>query len=427
MNKLFILDAMALIYRAHFAFAQNPRINSKGMNTGASFGFTNTLLEIINKEKPTHLAVAFDTQAPTFRHESFEAYKAHRQEMPEDIGINIPYIKQLIKAFQIPILQLDGYEADDVVGTVARKLGSPEFQVFMMTSDKDYCQLVTDNVFVYRPAFMGKGPEVYDIPKVLEKFQIANVDQVRDILGLQGDSADNIPGIPGIGEKTAVKFIAEYGSVENLIANADKLAGKMKENVINFAAQGLQSKELATIHCEVPIDFDANLLIYKGIDKSLLSPLLDELEFRQMKTKLIGGDENAKANDGNVLVQKKEQKTKSKDVAQMGLFDTPAQNTSIGKEEVEHFSDELYGGDSVETSPIQFSDNSKSTIEDTLHDYHLMDTPELRSQLISYLEKQDEFCFDTETTSTDAVSAELVGLSFAYFQTEAFYIPIPAD
>jgi DNA polymerase I len=413
MHKLFILDAMALIYRAHFAFSQNPRINSKGMNTGATFGFTNTLLEIIQKEKPTHLAVAFDTQAPTFRHEQFEAYKAQRQEQPEDITVNIPFIKQMIRAFQIPILALDGYEADDVVGTVAKKLGSPEFKIYMMTSDKDYCQLVTDHVFVYKPAFMGKGPEVYDTQKVLEKFNIVNVDQVRDILGLQGDSVDNIPGIPGIGEKTAQKLIAEYGSVENLIANADKLTGKMKENVIKFADQGLQSKHLATIHCEVPIEFDADSLIYKGIDKELMSPLLDELEFRNLKTKLLGSETTQTATK-EISTGSKETKGKKKavDTNQTDLFgsnNTIAAVTLFENKETE----------AVSTPNL--------TIEDAKHDYHIIDTPQLRQELISFLAIQKEFCFDTETTGTDALTSALVGLSFCYFPTEAFYVPVPAN
>ena len=419
MQKLFILDAMALIYRAHFAFAQNPRINSKGMSTGASFGFTNTLLEIINKEKPTHLAVAFDTAAPTFRHESFEAYKAQRQEQPEDITINIPYIKKIIRAFQIPILEMDGFEADDVIGTVAKKLGSPDFKVYMMTSDKDYCQLVTENVFVYRPAFMGKGPEVYDIPKVLEKFQIKYVDQVRDILGLQGDSVDNIPGIPGIGEKTAVKLIAEFETVENLIANADKLSGKLKENVVNFAQQGLQSKELATIHCEVPVTFDADFLIYKGIDKDALGPLLDELEFRQMKTKLLGDKPEPTTNNEGAAKNEK-RKTKKVDSAQMDLFGND-ENKNI---ETEGAQDNILADEWNQQSTIK---NQKSKIEDTVHDYHIIDTPEKRKELIKYLLLQKELCFDTETTSTDAIAAELVGISFCYHKTEAFYIPVPSE
>lgn len=413
MQKLFILDAMALIYRAHFAFAQNPRINSKGMNTGASFGFTNTLLEIITKEKPTHLAVAFDTQAPTFRHESFEAYKAQRQEQPEDISINIPYIKNIIRAFQIPILEMDGFEADDVIGTVAKKFGSPDFQIYMMTSDKDYCQLVTENVFVYRPAFMGKGPEVYDIPKVLEKFSIKYVDQVRDILGLQGDSVDNIPGIPGIGEKTAVKLIAEFETVENLIANADKLTGKLKENVINFAQQGLQSKELATIHTAVPIEFSHDLLLYRGIDKEKLAPLLEELEFRQMRVKLIGdsaGTNGAGTSSNTASVSKKKKETNT---GQMGLFYTP----SVVKQEVD-FQEEA--AELPEAKPFD-------TLKTTEHHYHLLDSVEKIKQLLDFLALQKEFCFDTETTDTDALKAELVGLSFCYYKNEAFYIPIDTD
>jgi DNA polymerase-1 len=411
MQKLFLLDAMALIYRAHFAFSQNPRINSKGFNTSASFGFTNTLLEIISKEKPTHIAVAFDTAAPTFRHESFVEYKAQRQAQPEDITINIPFIKRLIKAFQIPILEMDGYEADDIVGTIAKKIGSPEMKVYMMTSDKDYCQLVNENVFVYRPAFMGKGPEVYDIPKVLEKFGIKYPDQVRDILGLQGDSVDNIPGIPGIGEKTAQKLILEYETVENLIANADKLSGKLKENVVNFAAQGIQSKELATIFCEVPVNFTLDELLYKGVDKELMAPLLDELEFRQLKTKLVGGETE---NTSDITTKTKESKSKKVAAGQMGLFDSP--------------SDELAGKKVSEPAPIQTTVLvEKQTIESIVHDYHLLDTAEKRANLIPYLLLQKELCFDTETTSVEAVDAELVGLAFAYHQKEAFYIPIPAD
>lgn len=413
MHKLFILDAMALIYRAHFAFAQNPRINSKGVNTSASFGFMNTILEIINKEKPTHLAVAFDTNAPTFRHENFAAYKAHRQAQPEDITINIPIIKKLITALQIPILELDGFEADDVVGTIAKKFGNDDFQIYMMTSDKDYCQLVTENVFVYRPAFMGKGPEIYDTQKVLEKFGIKDVDQVRDILGLQGDSVDNIPGIPSIGEKTAQKLIAEFHSVENLIANADKLTGKLKENVVNFAAQGLQSKELATIHCEVPIDITQAQLLYLGINKDLLAPLLDELEFRQMKTKLIGGESTAP-------IQKNTNSKSKKDIAgQIGLFDTPSEqsfNTNVPNIEIRSNSE-----------TIEELNLKRYTIDEIVHDYHIIDTVEKRKNLIAYLSIQKEICFDTETTSVNAIDAQLVGLSFCYHQSEAFYVPIPAE
>lgn len=415
MKKLFLLDAMALIYRAHFAFAQTPRINSKGMNTGASFGFTNTLLEIINKEKPTHIAVAFDTEAPTFRHESFTAYKAQRQEQPEDITLNIPYIKKIIQAFQIPILEMDGYEADDVIGTIAKKMGAPDCKVYMMTSDKDYCQLVNENVFVYRPAFMGKGPEVYDIAKVLEKFQIKYVDQVRDILGLQGDSVDNIPGIPGVGEKTAQKLIAEYETVENLLSNTHKLSGKLKENVEKFAEQGLQSKQLATIYCEVPIPFDADYLLYKGIDAEKLAPLFDELEFRQLKAKLLG---DAPIPTSAAVKSEKKKPSAKAPAGQMSLFgnnDTDTVETvSIEPSTPEAANNNLYTEDRL-------------TIDTVIHDYHILDTPEKRAELMPYLLLQKELCFDTETTSTNPVQAELVGISFCYYAKEAFYIPIPAN
>ncbi|HEX8348724.1 MAG TPA: 5'-3' exonuclease H3TH domain-containing protein, partial [Hymenobacter sp.] len=237
-KKLFLLDAFALIYRAHFAFSKNPRINSKGMNTGAVLGFTNTLVEVLQKEKPTHLGVAFDAQKKTFRHDSFAEYKAQRQAMPEDIGTAIPYIKRIIEAFHIPILLVDGYEADDVIGTLAQRAETAGFEVFMMTPDKDYCQLVTDKIKIYRPAFMGNAAEVLDKEHVLQRFEIERVEQVIDILGLQGDAVDNIPGIPGIGEKTAKTLIQKYGSVENLIANVDELKGKQQENVRNFAEQG---------------------------------------------------------------------------------------------------------------------------------------------------------------------------------------------
>lgn len=402
MKKLFLLDAMALIYRAHFAFVNSPRINSKGINTGASFGFLNTLLEILQKEKPTHLAVAFDTPHPTFRNEAFAEYKAHRQEQPEDISVNIPLVKNLLKCMNIPTLEMPGYEADDIIGTLALRFGAPDFHVYMMTSDKDYCQLVTDHVYVYRPAFMGKGPEVYTVQKVLEKFLIKDVDQVRDILGLQGDSADNIPGIPGIGEKTAQKLLAEYKTVENLIANADKLSGKLKENVINFADQGLQSKQLATIHTSVPISIEEGELGLKEPNKEALGALLDELEFRQLKSKLLGETVAAAPT--------------KKPGTQMSLFDQTEQKAEPNKE--------------LAQGPTAHKEHVPKPLQDiysTSHFYYTLDTPEKRKKLIEYLLIQKEFCFDTETTGTESMDAELVGMSFAYVPGEAYYVPIPAD
>ncbi|MEY3450336.1 MAG: polymerase [Bacteroidota bacterium] len=404
-KKLFLLDAMALIYRAHFAFSKTPRINSKGMNTGAAFGFLNTLLEIINKEKPTHIAVGFDSPGGTFRNEQFSDYKANRQEQPEDITIAIPICMELIRGFGIPILILPGFEADDIIGTFAKKAAREDFEVYMMTSDKDYGQLVEEHIFVYRPAFMGNGPEIYDIEKVCQKFGIKHVDQVRDILGLQGDAVDNIPGIPGIGAKTAVKLIEEYGSIENLIANSHELKGKLRENVETFAAQGLMSKELATIFLDVPIAFDETDMIYTGAIKEQLVPLFEELEFRNLH-KRVFGEELPSTTFAKPSAAAKQ--------GQLGLFDAPIANTYVVNEV-------------ANTEEIVPERVSYKTIDNTMHAYHIMDTPDLHQGLISYLLKQKEFCFDTETTSLDTINASLVGISFSYTEGEAYYVPIPAD
>ncbi len=409
-KKLFVLDAMALIYRAHFAFSKNPRITSEGLNTSAVFGFTNTLWEVLSKEKPTHIAVAFDMPGPTFRHENFAAYKANRQEQPEDITLAIPLVKKLLHCFNIPVLELPGFEADDIAGTIAKRAEAEGYQVYLMTMDKDYCQLVTENVFVFKPAYMGNGNEVIDTARVLERFGIEKVAQVIDILGLMGDSVDNIPGIPGIGEKTAQKLIAEFGSVENIIANADKLKGKQKENVINFAAQGILSKELATIHCDVPITFTDEDLHYDGPDKEKLSALFDELEFRNMKKRIIG-EEYAEDTSSSTPKTTATKTTKKSDQSQMSLFGGGAPTTSSAEEEEEEI----------------IQPKNYDTIDSVLHDYYTVDTPDLRKSLIQQLKKQPEFCFDTETTSLEAIEAELVGIAFSYYQNEAYYVPIPAD
>lgn len=398
-KKLFLLDAMALIYRAHFAFSKTPRINSKGINTGAALGFTNTLLEIIQKEKPTHIAVAFDTIEPTFRHDSYVEYKAHRQEQPEDITTAIPYCKKIISGFGIPVLEAPGFEADDIVGTIAKKAEKQGFQVYMMTSDKDYCQLVSESIYVFRPAFMGNAPEVYDIPKVLAKFGISRVDQVIDILGLQGDSVDNIPGIPGIGEKTAQKLIAEFGSVENLIENAEKLTGKLKENVQKFAEQGLLSKKLATIHIDVPVVFEETLFAYSGPVKDLIVPVFEELEFRTLKTKLFPDTKEA-TSPGT--------ESKANKSGQLGLFEAATDTVAA-------------------TVPVEVSVTKKYHVDNLSHDYYTIVEREKLEELAGFLNLQEEFCFDTETTGTDPLQAHLVGLSFAYYKGEAFYIPLPKE
>ncbi|MEM8569090.1 MAG: 5'-3' exonuclease H3TH domain-containing protein, partial [Bacteroidota bacterium] len=289
-KKLFLLDAYALIYRAHFAFSQNPRISSKGINTGVMFGFTNTLLEVLQKQQPTHIAVAFDTSAPTFRHEQFEEYKANREETPEDIKIGIPIVKDILRGFNIPILELDGYEADDIIGTLAKKAAKNEFEVFMMTPDKDFGQLVEEHIYLYKPAYMGNAVDVMGIPEVLAKWDIERVEQVIDMLGLQGDSVDNIPGIPGIGPKTASKLLKEFGTVEGIVSNVDQLKGAQQKKVQEFGQQGILSKELATINIEVPIDFDEQSLVYDGPDEEKLTPIFEELEFKTIMKRVFNQD-----------------------------------------------------------------------------------------------------------------------------------------
>lgn len=409
-KKLFLLDAFALIYRAHFAFIKSPRINSKGLNTSAIFGFANTLLEVLKDEKPTHLGVAFDTPKPTFRHIQFEAYKAQRQQQPEDITIAVPYVKQLLQALCIPILELDGYEADDVVGTLAKKAARQGFEVFMMSPDKDYGQLVEEHIYLYKPAISGKGVEIMGPKEVCARWGIKEISQVIDMLGLQGDASDNIPGIPGVGEKTAQKLIEEFGSVENLIANTDKLAGKLKEKVIEGAEKAVLSKHLATIDINVPIEFDEQELLMCEPNKEMLSSLLDELEFRTLRKRMLGETETP------VPVPVADKK------GQLNLFgDTTTTPKILPESQPQFVNPSLYSVFHTESS------TERRTVANTLHRYHLIDTPELRQSLAHYLSLQESFCFDTETTSVDAVDADLVGLSFAYQKGEAFYVTVPVD
>lgn len=382
-KKLFLLDAYALIFRAHFAFSKNPRINSKGLNTGIMMGFTNAMLEVINKQKPTHIAVAFDTPKPTFRHERFPEYKAHRDATPEDIKTGVPYVRDIIEGFNIPIIEKDGYEADDVIGTVAKQAAKQGFEVFMMTPDKDFAQLVEENIYLYKPAYMGNGVDIMGVEEVLNKWDIENVDQVRDILGMHGDASDNIPGIPGVGAKTAIKYIKAYGSVEGLLEHVDELKGKAKENVENFGEQGLLSKELATIEINVPLEYDLDSMAYDGPDREKISAIFKELEFRTLAQRVLG---DAPAS------------SKAEDV-QLSMF---AGSATSNKEEVK----------------------KKDTIETKEHQYHLVEEDQV-DNLVEYLLLQDEVCFDTETTDIDAVDAELVGMSFSYQSGEAYYVPFP--
>jgi len=413
MKKLFLLDAMALIYRAHFAFSKSPRINSKGINTSAVFGFTNTLLELIRTEKPTHLGVAFDNAAPTFRHQAFPAYKAQRNEQPEDITIAIPWVKELCKAFQIPVLELDGYEADDIIGTFAKKAAEQGIVVYMMTPDKDYGQLVSHNIFLYKPSFMGNGIEVLGVNEVCQKWGIDRVEQVTDLLGMMGDTVDNIPGIPGVGEKTAAKLLQEFGSLENLLANADKLKGKQKENVIQFAEQAKLSKKLATICLEVPLNFDEQALEYHGFDKEAVKNVFHELEFRTLAQRLLGDDAVKPTLARPPAI--KPSKEMASVSGQMELFATTSPDNTSHQPTPEQLTDQ-----ETSLSAIHYFRN-------TFQEYRLIDTPELCRRLANCLLEQTEFCFDTETTALSAADAELVGISFAYLPKEAFYVPIPAN
>jgi len=397
-KTLFLLDAMALIYRAHFAFSKNPRINSKGLNTGAPFGFTNSLFEIIDKRKPTHIAVAFDTHAPTFRHVEYEPYKANREETPEDIKIGTPIIKDIVRAFNIPVLELDGYEADDVIGTFAKKAARQGFEVFMMTPDKDYGQLVEEHVYLYKPAFMGNGVDIMGVPEILAKWDIQRIDQVVDMLGLQGDAVDNIPGIPSVGPKTAAKLLKEYDTLENIVAHAHELKGKLAEKVAEFGDQGILSKKLARIEIEVPIEFVEEDMVYTGPNVEKLTEIFEELEFRTTLKRILGQPTAAAPRVA---------KPKTAVSDQMGLFgdDAPTLQSS---------SEEAYVPE-------------KNNLANTAHDYQLVDTPELRKRLVKYLLVQDEISFDTETDNLDPIEANMVGIAFSYQKGEAYYVPTPPD
>jgi len=387
-KKLYLLDAYALIFRAYYAFIKNPRINSKGLNTSAVLGFTNTLLDILNNHKPTHIAVVFDFPAATLRTQEFAAYKANRQETPEDIKKSVPIIMDIIRAFHIPILMKEGYEADDVIGTLSVKAEEAGFTTYMMTPDKDFGQLVTDKVFMYKPARMGKPAEILGVKEICDNFEVEHPKQVIDILGLWGDAVDNIPGIPGIGEKTAKKLIKQYGSVENLIANAEDLKGKQKENVINFAEQGLLSKKLATIILDVPVEFDEKDLIMSEPDKDRIIELFSELEFRTLAKRAFGVEIQNTTTEG-----------------QLDMFSSSASQ----------------GADTSESAEaIDFK-----TIETVKNNYELVESEEKRRELIALLDSQKSVCFDTETTSLDALLAELVGIAFSFKKGEGFYVPFP--
>ncbi len=403
-KKLFLLDAMALIYRAYFAFSNNHRINSKGQNTSAIFGFTNTLLDVFKREQPTHMAVVFDTAAPTARHEEFAAYKAHREEIPEDLAKSIPFVVKLCEAFNIPVIIKDGFEADDIIGTLAKVAEKQDFDTYMMTPDKDFGQLVSDHIFIYKPARAGGGAEVMGVEEVCKRWEIQNVEQVKDILGLMGDAVDNIPGIPGVGEKTAIQLVKQFGSMENLLVNTQDLKGKLKEKVELNKELAVQSKRLATILLDVPVEFTPEELKIKDPNKEALRDLFNELEFRRLAEQM---NLTATISSAPAVAKQGSVKTTS---SQPSLFDV----VEDSKPEVIEEIPEIGGVD-------------LKTIKDVAHEYKLIDSTEKINELIQLLKKQKQFCFDTETTSLDVSVAELVGLSFSFKEHEGYYVPVPTS
>jgi DNA polymerase I len=398
-KKLFLLDAMALVYRAYFAFSNNHRINSKGQNTSAIFGFTNTLLEVLKKEKPTHIAVVFDTAAPTARHEEFVEYKANRQEMPEDLASNIPFVLRLCEGFNIPVLSLDGYEADDIIGTLACKAEKEGFDTYMMTPDKDFGQLVDEHTFIYKPARAGGNAEIMGVAEVCKRWEIERVEQVKDILGLMGDSVDNIPGIPGVGEKTAISLIKQFGSIENLLEHTDQLKGKLKEKVEANKEIAIQSKRLATILLNVPVETDLELLKLVEPDKEKLRDLFTELEFRRLAEQI------------NVSVVSGDAAPVTVTATQTSLF-APGEDGGVRQ---------------ITETRIVTEEKVFRTIYNTPHNYIVADSATKRQELLRTLENQKCICFDTETTSLDVNTAELVGLSFSLNAGEGYYVPVPTN
>jgi DNA polymerase I len=377
MPRLFLLDGMALVYRAHFAFIQNPIRNSKGVNTSALYGFINTLLTILEKEKPTHLGVAFDTSAPTARHVKYPAYKAQRDEMPEELAAAIPEVKRLCTAFHIPVIELDGYEADDLIGTLSLRADAAGFETFMVTPDKDFAQLLSPTTFMWKPGKKGSDHEIIGLPQLPEIWGVQDPHQIIDLLGLMGDTVDNIPGVPGIGPKTAQKLIADFGSIETLLKRTSELKGKQKENLETFAEQALLSKDLATIDRQVPFDVSWEDLLISQRDDEAVKALFTEFEFRTLTKRLFGESAVVSADDGQ-----------------------PA-------------------GDAAPTLFDTFK-----TITDVPHTYHLADTPEKQAELFGKLAAQAKFCFDIETTSLDRFEAKLLGVAFSWKANEGWYLPI---
>ena len=405
-KRLFLLDAYALIFRGYYAFIKNPRINSKGMDTSAIMGFMNSLMDVIKREKPDHLAVAFDKGGSTYRYEMYTEYKAHRDETPEAIKIAVPYIQELLKAMHIPIVEVAGFEADDLIGTIAKQAEKENFKVYMVTPDKDFAQLVSENIFMYKPARMGNDIEIWGVPEVLAKFEIENPLQVIDFLGMMGDAADNIPGLPGVGEVTAKKLLKEFGSMENLLANTDKLKGAMKDKIEANKEKGILSKKLATILLDCPVTFNESDYELSKPDIEKTDELFMELEFRQMKTQF---DKifNPQATNENAT------------------SDETLKKTTVKKTNDEQF--DLFGFSDDDGNAVENPSSYYANLQTTDHNYQLIQGDLGLKLFLQKLNQQPSVCFDTETTGIDALNSELVGISFSWEKGQGYYVPFPEN
>ncbi len=405
-KRLFLLDAYALIFRGYYALIKNPRVNSKGMDTSAILGFVNSLFDVIKREKPDHLAVCFDKGGSVERTEMFEAYKANRDETPDAIRVAVPYIQDILKAMHIPVVELEGWEADDIIGTLAKQAEKEDYKVFMVTPDKDFGQLVSENIFMYRPARLGNGIEIWGIPEVQKRFGVERPQQVIDYLGMMGDASDNIPGLPGVGDKTAKKFIEEFGSMENLLANTDKLKGAMRDKIEANKELGILSKKLATICVTCDVLFDAKDYELSMPDTDKVQEIFEELEFRRLKDqfiKIFSGEESEEPSESNSPVAKKQPQE-----AGGGQFS-------------------LFGNDGASPAATIKEISSRNTIKDVPHVYQSISQGMAMKLFIQNLMKQNSVCFDTETTGLDPLTAELVGIAFSWEAAKGFYIPIPEN
>jgi DNA polymerase-1 len=422
-KKLFLLDGMALVYRAHFALITRPILSSRGVNTSALYGFTQTLLDIMKNRQPTHIAVAFDTDAPTARHAGYAEYKATRQAMPEDLSLALPHVYRMLEAFRIPVLTCDGYEADDIIGTLARQAEKQGFTTHMVSPDKDFGQLIDENTFLYRPSRMGDGVEILGVPEIKQRWGIERPEQVIDVLALMGDSVDNVPGVPGVGEKTAMKLIGQFGTVENLLARTSELTGKLKERVETSREAALLSKQLVTINCESPCTVDLESLKVQPADEEKLKAILIEFEFNSIGKRLFGEDFKAGRGfqPGGASVLPGAGSTASRPILRPPKPAAPSPNQT----EDLVLEGETEGGH-AEEAPAPIAANLK-TVGDVPHEYKTLTTAEERAELIQQLQKQDAFCVDLETTSLDPKEAQIVGMAFSFAPHKGYYVALPKE